>query len=89
MEQLRFPRHAEEASAECRYAWIEDRIRLLAESFAVHCLRWMRVTAPVRADCCVRQYFVISAPWPVTAKAGMTAGPGDTVDRSAAYGSIL
>jgi hypothetical protein len=30
MEQLRFPRLAEEASAECRYAWIEDRILELA-----------------------------------------------------------
>ena len=35
MEQLRFPRLAEEASAECRYAWIEDRILKLAECFTV------------------------------------------------------
>jgi hypothetical protein len=35
MKQLRFLRHAEEANAECRYAWIEDRIRFLAESFTV------------------------------------------------------
>ena len=35
MEQLRFPRLAEEASAECRYAWIEARILELAECFAV------------------------------------------------------
>ncbi len=35
MEHLRFLRIAEEASAECRNAWIEDRIRLLADSFAV------------------------------------------------------
>jgi hypothetical protein len=35
MEHLRFPRNAEEASAECHYAWIEDRIRFLADAFAV------------------------------------------------------
>ena len=35
MEQLRFPRPAEEASAECRYAWIEARILELADWFAV------------------------------------------------------
>ncbi len=35
MEHLRFPRFAEEASAECRYAWIEARILELAECFAV------------------------------------------------------
>jgi len=35
MEQLRFPRVAEEASAECRYAWIEARMLELAECFAV------------------------------------------------------
>jgi putative transposase len=35
MEQLRFPRLAEEASAECRYAWIEARILELAECFTV------------------------------------------------------
>jgi REP element-mobilizing transposase RayT len=35
MEQLRFPRPAEEASAECRHAWIEDRIFKLADSFAI------------------------------------------------------
>jgi len=35
MEQLRFLRHAEEANAQCRNAWIEDRIQFLAESFAV------------------------------------------------------
>jgi hypothetical protein len=35
MEQLRFPRPAEEASAECRHAWIADRIHKLADSFAV------------------------------------------------------
>jgi hypothetical protein len=35
MRLLRFPRHAEEARAECRHAWIEDRILELADSFAV------------------------------------------------------
>ena len=35
MEQLRFPRPAEEASAECRYAWIEARILELAECFSL------------------------------------------------------
>jgi len=35
MEQLRFPRHVEEASAECRHAWIEMRILELADCFTV------------------------------------------------------
>jgi len=35
MEKLRFSRAAKEAKAECRNAWIEDRIHFLAESFAV------------------------------------------------------
>ena len=35
MEQLQFPRLAEEASAECRYELIEARILELADCFAV------------------------------------------------------
>ena len=37
---LRLPRLAEEASAKCRYAWIETRILELAECFSVSVYAW-------------------------------------------------